>query len=389
MEDFAHCAAAEDGFRSSSPLFKSDDREHHPMINGKVVRNQLYIIDIIDHDSSAGKPCNKGGNPLSELEMMQPPERLSSLCDPNDWMPFANCAAFKLAEFLFKDNQASAANIDQYLGIMADLLEVHNDRPPFLNHNDVCDKINSIPIGGVPWQSFTFTYEGPKPTLDGPKWMDAEYTIWFRDPHLLFLEMLKNLEFIHSFDYAPYQQYDETGSRQYENFMSGDWAWKHTVRLFLMVYSDDSDTSQLFQDIIAESPANEGAMFVPVMLGSDKTTVSVGTGDNEFWPLYGSVGNIHNNVRRAHGAGFVLIGFLVIPKGNCLSWVFVLSNFWLHSGQGPFFQSNISAILSTTISFISVQDSLVALSCHGETRIDMCCPGLVTTVCILPLSMFY
>ena len=136
--------------------------------------------------------------------MMQPPERLSSLCDPNDWMPFANCAAFKLAEFLFKDNQASAANIDQYLGIMADLLEVHNDRPPFLNHNDVYDKIDSIPIGGVPWQSFTFTYEGPKPTLDGPKWMDAEYTIWFRDPHLLFLEMLKNPEFIHSFDYAPY-----------------------------------------------------------------------------------------------------------------------------------------------------------------------------------------
>ena len=56
-------------------------------------------------------------------------------------------------------------------------------------------------------------------------------------------------------------------------------------------------------------------MFVPVTLGSDKTTVSVGTGDNEFWPLYGSVGNLHNNMRRAHGAGFVLIGFLVIPKG--------------------------------------------------------------------------
>lgn len=60
-------------------------------------------------------------------------------------------------------------------------------------------------------------------------------------------------------------------------------------------------------------------MFVPVILGSDKTTVSVGTGDNEFWPLYGSVGNIHNNVRRAHGAGLVLIGFLAIPKGRSYS----------------------------------------------------------------------
>lgn len=57
-------------------------------------------------------------------------------------------------------------------------------------------------------------------------------------------------------------------------------------------------------------------MFVPIILGSDKTTVSVGTGNTEFWPLYGSVGNIHNGTRRAHGEGFVLIGFLSIPKGN-------------------------------------------------------------------------
>jgi hypothetical protein len=57
-------------------------------------------------------------------------------------------------------------------------------------------------------------------------------------------------------------------------------------------------------------------MFVPVIVGSDKTTVSVGTGDNEFWPVYGSIGNIHNNIRRAHGTGLVLIGFLSIPKGN-------------------------------------------------------------------------
>jgi hypothetical protein len=55
-------------------------------------------------------------------------------------------------------------------------------------------------------------------------------------------------------------------------------------------------------------------MFVPVILGSDKTTVSVGTGNNEYWPVYLSIGNIHNNVRRAHRNGVVLLGFLAIPK---------------------------------------------------------------------------
>lgn len=55
-------------------------------------------------------------------------------------------------------------------------------------------------------------------------------------------------------------------------------------------------------------------MFVPVVLGSDKTTVSVATGHTEYYPLYASLGNVHNNVRRAHRDAVALIGFLAIPK---------------------------------------------------------------------------
>jgi hypothetical protein len=57
-------------------------------------------------------------------------------------------------------------------------------------------------------------------------------------------------------------------------------------------------------------------MFVPIILGSDKTTVSVGTGHTEYYPIYSSIGNIHNNVRRAHQNGVVLLGFLAIPKSK-------------------------------------------------------------------------
>ena len=59
-----------------------------------------------------------------------------------------------------------------------------------------------------------------------------------------------------------------------------------------------------------------GCMFVPIILGSDKTTVSVATGQHEYYPVYLSIGNVHNNVRRAHKDALVLIGFLPIPKGN-------------------------------------------------------------------------
>jgi len=68
------------------------------------------------------------------------------------------------------------------------------------------------------------------------------------------------------------------------------------------------------QDIIAEDPDTHGSMFVPIILGSDKTTVSVATGHNQYWPVYMSIGNIHNNTRRAHRNGVILLGFLAIPK---------------------------------------------------------------------------
>jgi hypothetical protein len=70
------------------------------------------------------------------------------------------------------------------------------------------------------------------------------------------------------------------------------------------------------QDIIAEDPDTHGSMFVPIILGSDKTTVSVATGHNQYWPVYMSIGNIHNNTRRAHRNGVVLLGFLPIPKSK-------------------------------------------------------------------------
>ena len=57
-------------------------------------------------------------------------------------------------------------------------------------------------------------------------------------------------------------------------------------------------------------------MLVSIIAGSDKTIASVGTGQVEYWPVYGSIGNIHNNICRAHGDGLVLIGFLAIPKSK-------------------------------------------------------------------------
>jgi hypothetical protein len=57
-------------------------------------------------------------------------------------------------------------------------------------------------------------------------------------------------------------------------------------------------------------------MFVPIIAGSDKTTVSVATGHQEYHPVYVSVGNLSNTARRARGNGVLPVAFLPIPKGE-------------------------------------------------------------------------
>lgn len=65
-------------------------------------------------------------------------------------------------------------------------------------------------------------------------------------------------------------------------------------------------------------------MLVPAVMGSDKTTVSVMTGNNEYYPLYLSLGNLHNEMRCAHLDSVLPVAFLAIPK---CTW-FVLPLFY-------------------------------------------------------------
>jgi hypothetical protein len=52
--------------------------------------------------------------------------------------------------------------------------------------------------------------------------------------------------------------------------------------------------------IYHDDPATEGEMYTPIFFGSDKMTVAVATGNVEYHPGYISIGNPHNNMRRAH-----------------------------------------------------------------------------------------
>jgi Plavaka transposase len=55
-------------------------------------------------------------------------------------------------------------------------------------------------------------------------------------------------------------------------------------------------------------------MFVPIITGSDKTTVSVVTGHQQYHLVYMSSGNLMNTAWCAHGNSVLPVAFLPILK---------------------------------------------------------------------------
>ncbi|KAI9568079.1 hypothetical protein HD554DRAFT_2022977, partial [Boletus coccyginus] len=67
-------------------------------------------------------------------------------------------------------------------------------------------------------------------------------------------------------------------------------------------------------ELIAQDPDTHGVTFALIVLGSDKMAVSVGTGNTEYYPLYISLENIHNNIHRSHSGTVSVLAFLAISK---------------------------------------------------------------------------
>ena len=63
-----------------------------------------------------------------------------------------------------------------------------------------------------------------------------------------------------------------------------------------------------------------GATIVPVILASDKTHLSQFSGDKQAWPVYLTIGNINQSIRRKPSErATVLVGYIPITHGECFS----------------------------------------------------------------------
>ncbi|KAJ6529976.1 hypothetical protein B0H10DRAFT_2273658 [Mycena sp. CBHHK59/15] len=228
------------------------------------------------HPILDGTPCDIDGHDL-------PPGALPPPWDdraPDDYSP--------------SKQEMSTKGVDRLAQLLAALYQ--GTDPPFADHKDLYATIDSIQQGDIPWESFSVKYTGPVPeTGEVPVWMTETFEVWFRSPLAIFEKQLANPDFKDEMDWAPKRIFKE-GKRQFTDFFSGNWVWEQADK------------------IAANDPESHGAMFVPGIFGSDKTTVSVGTGNTEFYPFYGGIGNIHNSTRRAHREGLSVMAFLSIPK---------------------------------------------------------------------------
>ncbi|KAK2462944.1 hypothetical protein APHAL10511_005039, partial [Amanita phalloides] len=158
--------------------------------------------------------------------------------------------------------------------------------PPFADVDNLYKTIDVIQLGHVPWESLTVMYQ-PKEGEDtnDVAWKQKSYKVWYCNPCEVLKIQLSNCDFENEMDFTVKKIVDsKTQVQHYQDYMS------------------------------AQDQKNIGTTFCPIILGSDKTTVSIATGQNEYYPLYMSNRLIHNNVCCVHRNGVSLIAFMAIPK---------------------------------------------------------------------------
>ncbi|KAL4066556.1 hypothetical protein J3A83DRAFT_4359976 [Scleroderma citrinum] len=216
---------------------------------------------------------------------------------PDDWSPYYDQMEFELADFLF-----THAEMPIWITLMLEL--------------DLYNIIDNICIGDVKWENFSVHYSGDQDN-DAAPWMSDMYDVC--------------PGFTDQIDYILYQKYNTTNDQRcWQDFMSRDWAW---------------------EGIIQDDPTTARAMLVPIILGSNKTMVSVATGQTDYYLLYLSIENLFHS-------SLTCILFSLCPVMKVSEVVLCGDNYYQH-------------VIYKLAAYIADYEEQVLLSCiHTDTVIE-------------------
>ncbi|KAI6094139.1 hypothetical protein EDD17DRAFT_1516295 [Pisolithus thermaeus] len=233
--------------------------------------------------------CDACGQFLPD-DALPPPHAEKAL---DDWTPYCDQLEFELANFLFTHAECLPKKL-----MHCWISGLHHCSNWVGNHH-----LRT---------TWTFTVSSTVPTLamlgggTSPFSTPAKSMAMILHPGCL-TTMKSGIE-IHTKSSIAFSQVPDL-QRCWQDFMLGDWAWEQAS----------------CQDrILDDDPTTAGATLVPIILSSDKTTVSVATRQTDYYPLYLSIGNVPNTVHHAHHNTVVLIGFLAMPKSKPISFVLIL-----------------------------------------------------------------
>jgi hypothetical protein len=162
-----------------------------------------------------------------------PPPRKPADAEPtNPYHPFNDRYAFEFADYHFTELQSSESQIDRALDQWRAERVRCGGSPnsiPWSKTKDLLHTIDSIKDGPAPWKSSAFTWTGPRPKGQTPKWMVTKYELVLRDGDRLLRDQIALPELDGHFDYTPYIEYDQDGQRVWSNLLSGTWSYDEAV----------------------------------------------------------------------------------------------------------------------------------------------------------------